>query len=324
MARNEKIRKEFSAEDRFMEPDFSPNKKNVLERQAEIWMTPELKEAARALQQAWEISHDEQMGALHIQDVNLKFASFEVRATFLKSLENLAKIMNPNFPRTFPLPKPIASQSSNLDEVWLNFWYKYFLPDAFDTVMQDVAGTERSTIPAPSDIPALAKACLAAYGSGFIRMDLVVYEGVDRSVVDSLTESLRLAQTRLIKFLQQLKSCLADPKVHRVVILGADRFEVDGVPKEFTGAALRALLALALLRTRSEFRLEDFARFYHGGDTSDARTDFDNAMKALKKELPNIAAQTPSQNHRSILGIKFLVDIRDDAMVKRLAGFYKK
>ena len=111
---------------------------------ADIWITGKLKEAAKALQNAWESIHDEQMAELNIRDVSLKFADFEKRAAFYGELVELAKLVNPNFPGTYPLPKPIASQSSNrLDEVWLNLWYKYFLPDAFDTVMQDVAGTER-------------------------------------------------------------------------------------------------------------------------------------------------------------------------------------
>lgn len=103
-------------------------------------MTPELKDSAQALQKAWEISHDDQMGSLNIRDVNLKFASHEQRAAFLKSLEHLARLVNPNFPSTFPLPQASESPKTNVDRgFWTNFWYKYFLPDAFDTVMQDVA-----------------------------------------------------------------------------------------------------------------------------------------------------------------------------------------
>ena len=51
-------------------------------------------------------------------------------------------------------------------------------------------------------------------------MDLIANEGADRSVVDSLTESLREAQNHLLKFLERLVLCLSDPKVHRVIIYG--------------------------------------------------------------------------------------------------------
>jgi len=104
MASKENIRKELGAEDRELTPDYSRQKQASV-GQADIWMTPELKEVAKALQKSWSFSHDEQMASLNIRDINLKFASHEKRASFLKSLEHLAKFVNPNFPSTFPLPK---------------------------------------------------------------------------------------------------------------------------------------------------------------------------------------------------------------------------
>lgn len=101
----------------------------------------------------------------------------------------------------------------------------------FDGVMQDVAGTELDTIPAKLEILRQAKACLAAYEIAFVRMDVVVEEGADRSVVDSLTGSLREAHSRLRKFLQLLVKSLPERGVSRVVILDQDRFEVDGMEK---------------------------------------------------------------------------------------------
>ena len=324
MAAKKITRKEIGPDDRKLEPDFSPNKQAEAVK-ADIWLTQELKEAAKALQKSWSVSHEEQMAALNIRDVNLKFSDQAKRAAFYEALEKLAKLVNPNFPSTYPLTRPDPSQPANpIDGVWLNFWYKYFLTDAFDTAMQDTAATELHIIPTRAEILKQSKAYLAAYGSGFVRMDLVADENVDRSAVDSLTESLREAQSRLMKFLQLLVKCLADPEVHHVVISEDGQFKVNGVKKEFTGAALRALLALSLLRAKDDFKLEDFARLYHGGDASDARTDFDNAMKALKKMLPKITVHTPSQNHRSVLGIKVLVCGNDNEIVRRLAGFYKK
>lgn len=318
------IRNELGDEDRNLEPHLFLDKWVEPIRQPDIWMTPELKEAAQALQKAWEISHNEQMTALAIRDVNLKFAGETKRAEFYEALVNLAKLVNPNFPSTYPLTKPSAATASVvLDGFWWNFWYKYFLPDAFDSVMQDTAGTELSTIPTQPEILVQAKAYLKAYAPGFIRMDLEVNEDVDRSAVNSLTNSLREAQSCLMKFLRQLMQSLSDPAVHRVIILGEDQFEVDGAKKEFTGAALRALLVLAKLRDKADFKLEDFARLYHGGSVSDARTDFDNAMKALKRELPNTTSQTPSQNHRSVAGIRFQVRVSDEAIAKRLVNLHK-
>jgi len=291
---------------------------------ADIWVTAKLKEAAKALQNSWEISHAEMMTDLGIRDVSLKFAGEVNRAAFYEDLVRLAGLVNPNFPSTYPLPKLTSKSQKPMDEVWLNFWFKYFLPDTFDAVMQDVAGTDQNTIPAQPEIFVQAKAYLTTYGPGFIRMSLVANEGAERGAVESLTNSLREAQTRLMNFLEGVVYCMSDPEIHRVIIKEDGRFEVDGVNREFTGAAMRAVLALAHLRKEAVFKLDDFARLYHGGKVIDARTDFDNAMKALKKELPKTAAQPPSHNHRSVIGIKFLVFASDDSISKRLASFYKK
>ena len=285
-------------------------------------MTPELRKAAQALQKAWEISHDEQMGVLAIRDVTLKFGGQREQSGFYNALVNLAKLVNPNFPGTYPIAKPTTS-STGLDGFWLNFWYKYLLPDVFGAVMLDTAGTELNTIPTQPNIIVQAQAYLKTYGPGFIRMDLVVNDGVDRGVVDSLTGSLREAQIQLLNFLRQLVQCVSDPEVHRVIILGQDEFEVDGESREFTGAALRALLALARLRDQADFKLDDFAELY-SGSTSDSRTDFDNAMKALKRELPNLSGHTPLQNHRAMKGIRFQVRVSDQEIERRLGNLRKK
>ena len=285
MASKKNIRAKAIAENRTLLPAaFRDNRVEAVK--PDIWITPELKAAARAVQNAWSASHGEQMVDLNIQEVGLKFPDQAKRMAFYEALAKLAELVDPNFPRSCPLPKPDVPQSPNpIEVVWLNFHYKYFLPATFDTVTEDVAATNLSTIPFQLEILNQAKAYLAAYGPGFVRMKLGVDENVDQSAVDSLTNSLSEAQRRLMNFLQQLVHCMADPEMHRVVILADGRFEVDGVEKKFTGAALRALLALALLRMKANFRLEEFAPLYHGGDTSDARTDFDNAMTALKKEL---------------------------------------
>ena len=323
MATKQNIRTEYTDEDRNL--DFDPSLTNpVSVGRQDIWITQELKLAAIALKKTLSINRDEQMTEARIEDVDLKFDTHKKRAEFFDALGKLATLVNPNFPRTYPLHKPCAPESSTTaDGVWLNFWYKYFLPDVFATVIEDVAATEQQIIPAPSEVVACAQSYLAAYDLGFIRMALTVDENVDQGAVDSLTESLRETQSGLTKFLRLLVQCLAGPETTRVVIHNEDQIEVNGVTKEFTGAALKALLTLILLRDQAEFKLQDFAKLFHGEDAGDAKTDFDNAMKALKKMLPSISSSTPSKNLRAINGLKFLV-LADKALIfkrlKRLNG----
>jgi len=299
----------------------------AIAKQVEVWITEPLKQAAKALQKSWNLSHDDQMAALNIRDVELKFTGAEQRGAFLEALEKSAKLINVNFPSTYPLPKPNATGSQNTDAadgIWMHFWWKYFLPDAFDVVMQDVAATELNTIPASADILKQAQAYLNAFTVPFVRMELAADEGMYVSVVGLLTESLREAQNRLVKFLKLLVESMPEPGVHRVIIRGENQIEVDGKPTEFKGAALRALLSLALLRDQSEFKVQMFAKNYHGGDVVEARHDFDNALDALKKKLPGISpSKASSENYRKVSGLKFLVLVDDAAISKQLRGLYK-
>jgi len=296
-------------------------------KQVDIWVTEPLKQAAKALQKSWNLSHDEQMTALNIRDVELKFIGGEQRTAFLGALEKSAKLINVNFPSTYPLPKPNATGSQNTDAadgVWMHFCWKYFLPDVFDVVMQDVAATELNTIPASADILKQAQTYLNAFTVPFIRMELAADEGMDVSAVESLAKSLREAQSRLVKFLKLLVESMPEPGVHRVIIREENQFEVDGEQTVFRGAALRALLSLALLRDKKEFKVQQFAEFYHGGNTDIARTDFDNAMKALRKKLPGISSSKAlSENYRKVSGIKFLVLVDNAAINEQLRGLYK-
>ena len=92
-----------------------------------------------------------------------------------------------------------------------------------------------------------------------------------------------------MKFLELLMESTPQPGMHQILIRGENEIEVDGIPREFEGAALRALLSLALLD--QEFKVDEFALHYNGRKPVEARTDFDNAMRALKRVLPNIAEE---------------------------------
>jgi hypothetical protein len=189
--------------------------------------------------------------------------------------------------------------------------------------MQDAAVTKMNSIPVQAETVTQAQAYVRAYGIGFVRMELVAEEGMDISMVDSLTESLREIQSRLVEFLKILVAEMPSANTHQVVIGNADEFEVDGKPTKFKGAQLRALLALALLREKREFKMQDFAKNYHGGNTVDARHDFDNGFNALRKMLPKISRQA-SEHNRTVNGIKFQVLVADTEITERLRSLHKK
>ena len=99
---------------------------------------------------------------------------------------------------------------------------------------------------------------------------------------------------------------------------------MDSKPTEFKGAALRALLSLVLLRDKTEFKVQEFAKLYHGENTVIARSDFDNAMKALREKLPGISSSKAlSEHYRTVSGIKFQVLLDNAAISKQLHSLHK-
>ncbi len=318
--------------ERKIERDLFPEKKPEVVKPkkvepVQVLISAQLKQAADLLQKAWGQHQEEQMVELDIENVLLKFTNDELRETFLDSLKKLAPLINRNFPSTHPLTKPAEHELENPHKakgVWTGFWRKYFLPSVFDELMQDIVGTNLDSIFTQPGTLKIAQAYLDAYAMGFVRMELDVEEGADHSAVETLTNSLREGQVLFVKFLKLLVKSLPASDVHRVIIQKENKIEVDGKQSAIKGAALRALLALALLRNEAEFTVEEFAKLYHGGSVDDAKTDFDNAIKALTKELPQISSQTPSKGHRTITGITFVMNENDAVISKRLAGFYKK
>ena len=291
----------------------------------QIWITEPLKQAAKALQKSWGISQEEQMTGLGIDEVKLKFTDAEQRGAFLKGLGKLAKLINPNFPHTHPLTMPTKSKLPDpyvADGVWTVFWRKYFLPDVFSEVMNDVGGTQLYTLTSNRDTANQARAYLAAFSFPFIRMELATDEDMDEGVVEALTDSMREAQRLLVDFLNLLVAAMPAKDMHRVIIHGENQIEVNGKPTVFKGAALRALLALALLRDQTDFKVQTFAKHYHGGDVVEARHDFDNAMKPLKKMLPKLTWKA-SENNRTLSGVSFLVRESNATLTKRLKSLHK-
>ena len=157
----------------------------------------------------------------------------------------------------------------------------------------------------------------------FLRLDLRAGEGADADMVEKMERHLVDSQRKLIVFLRLLLESLPNEGEHRIIIQGPNQFVVDGQPRAFDGAALRALLALVLLREKREFKVQEFATLYHGGNADIARTDFDNGFKALKKDLPHIS-RTASESIRSVSGVKFHVNASDAAIKERLKSLYKK
>jgi hypothetical protein len=198
-----------------------------------------------------------------------------------------------------------------------------FRPEVFSELIDDLVKTDLDTLPMPAGIQALAEHYLKAFSVPFIRFDLCAGENAGHEIIATLEQTLADSQKRLVTFLKRLLESLPKDGEHRVIIRAAGEFEVDGERKDFTGAALRALLTLVLLREKSEFHVDEFAKNYNGKKPVEARHDFDNGLNALLKELPKIS-RTASESNRSVGGIKFRVLVPDAAITERLRNLHKK
>jgi hypothetical protein len=257
---------------------------------------------------------------LGIENIRIKFSDDERRKLFLNALKKLAPLINLNFPNTYPIVGISNTETPDqLDagDCWTGFWRGYFLPDIFDELVNDLIGTELKTLQTKTETISNASAYLAAFTVLFIRVDLDADEGMDQGTIESLTEALRNTQIQLVKFLRLLVAAMPAKDVHRVAILDENQIEVDGKISGIKSAALRALLSLALLRGNSEFNVEQFAKFYHGGDPVEARHDFDNAMKALKKHLPKLD-WTSAEGIRTVRNLIMRVEVNNAEIEKRL------
>lgn len=312
---------EYGVPERKSEPDLFLDKQaeqaKQPDKQNQIWVTEQLKSAAREFYNSWHQTHTEKLADLSIDSLRVKFKDAETKDQFARLLTFFAEHCKGQLSTGVPLPN---SETSGL---LVLMRLEFFRPDVFSELLSDLLNTEAATIPLPADKRELAEQYLEAFGIPFIRFDLCAAEGTDPDTVAQLERTLADSQKKLVVFLKRLMESLPSRNDHRVIIHGTNDFEVDGEQKQFKGAALRALLALALLREKGEFHVDDFAKLYNGKKPVEARHDFDNGFNALKKELPKIARKA-SENNRTISGIKFRLLINDAVITERLGKLHKK
>jgi hypothetical protein len=289
----------------------------LAEAQSQIWVTKELKATARDFFNSWHQTQTEKLAELNIDSVRIKFKDAETVEGFARLLNLFAAFYNGHLSSGVPLPASVVGSQNLVMRLEL------FRPEVFSELIDDLVKTDLDTLPMPAGIQALAEHYLKAFSVPFIRFDLCAGENAGHEIIATLEQTLADSQKRLVTFLKRLLESLPKDGEHRVIIRAAGEFEVDGERKDFTGAALRALLTLVLLREKSEFHVDEFAKNYNGKKPVEARHDFDNGLNALLKELPKIS-RTASESNRSVGGIKFRVLVPDAAITERLRNLHKK
>ena len=244
----------------------------------EVWVTPELQQAAQNFDKSWGSSHHEALIDQKIQFVELKFKDAATKKKFFAALKPFADCYKLHFSSGVVLPDE-GEAKGVIQAVRLEF----FRPDIFSEIVQDVAKTDLDSVAIKPTDHELAKLYSAAFTIPFVRMDLQVGEEVDAGDIESLRKTLAASQKSLVLFLELLLKAWPLESGHRVVVHAVNKIEVNGELREIKGAAKRALLALVLLRDKPVFSTKEFVQHYNGEtNPAEPRHDFDNAMKALR------------------------------------------
>lgn len=282
----------------------------------EVWVTPELKKAATMFGNSWDASYTEELADFDIRFVQLKFRSAHAKQGFLASLKSFSERCKNHFSTDVVFPNDSSGVTATLR-------IEYFRPNIFEEIVRDLAKTNLRAIPIQSEFGELAKLYVGAYATPIIRVDVCGDEDADPSRIDALENRLTDSQLRLLEFLKLLVASLPSANGHIVVVHDVKRIEVDGESRAITGAAKRALLALALMRNNPTFKAADFVRHYNGEKTPlEPRHDFDNAKKALENILPNMKVETGGGN-RTVKNVQFRVAISDVEIQRHLEFLYK-
>ena len=283
-----------------------------------IWVTKELKAVAQDFFNSWDLTYAELLTDHSIDSVQLKFKDAETRNNFLKLLKPFVELNKKHISSGIPFPSSGDAKSQTV-----TMRLDFFRPDVFSELVKDLTKTKEATIPILPEIRALAERYLEAFSIAFVRFELCAADGADQGTVEALERTLADSLKKLVAFLKQLLASLPSNSEHLVIIRGVDEIEVDGEPMEIKGAALRALLALALLRDKLVISVDEFAKCFNGRKPVEARHDFDNGFNALKKHLPKISRERGSEKHRTVSGIKIRTQIDDAAITKRLRSLHK-
>ena len=111
---------------------------------------------------------------------------------------------------------------------------------------------------------------------------------------------------------------------HHIVKIAQDMsLEVDGKNMEGSGAAVRAVIALACVRDEKWFLATDLNNLYYGTHTEgEAASEFTTIIRGAKRLLPRLAYQSDHQGKRSISEVHFVVSATNQQLKQELSSIY--
>ena len=291
-------------EDTFCSPDNTPSQV--------VLVDDKLKKLASAYIDAWRQCDHEYIDQ-ELPDLCARFLRTVDAATALQQVELFADYVFKKKAPSLKLLKQVANENLHLPA-------RIILPEIFLWPATDIAdSTNDHDIKRGCDVEA-AKLYLDIFTSThFKRLVLANSTGSVSKERKQLLANVQAAQECLVAY---LKSMVKQTRRH-VVKIGKDMaIEIDGETVETKGAAKRALLALALMRDKTNFSTTEFSHVYYGtGHTQgESASEFTTAIRDAKKLVPGLSYQSDNKGHRTVSGIYFVMQADDTQLKQSIAG----
>lgn len=274
-----------------------------------VRITEELKRAATAALAAFASLDPNDLAGAEIEAVSLKYDGIEAAQAVAKAAKRLAKFFAPRY---WQMQKVHVEVEADGEHGRVNLPWDLVLPGYFDTRIADVAKTELDLLEIDAWLVEAARVfCTTFPTENLIRIDLVP-RGEECKSAECLEceKVIPALLTALREFAAALAGAAVTGPHHVVTITGKELSELeikrDGEVVKFgkKNAPLRALLALALLRNRVDFTVEEFVTLYQGKPSDDPGKTFNNAVKELRAFFAHLDNAIDC-GRRSVSGLVF-------------------
>ena len=276
-----------------------------------VQINAELKRSATVAFEKIGTPHLDDLEEAHIETVSLKYDRLESAQRVAQAVARLAEHLEP---RQCQLQKPKVVAEADRGHGRVGLPLELVVPGCFDDLIVDIATTSLELL----EVYVCVVEAAHLFCSAFQARKLICIDLVPNGDHGKTPECRRCEREvpavfeAILGFAEALSAAAAAPPCHRVTIEGTElgnlKVRQDGESVNFGkhNAALRALLALALLREQPAFSTEEFARLYLGASkpSGDPGKTLNNAMNELGSFFAQVGYQV-NRGKRSVTGLSF-------------------
>ena len=194
-------------------------------------------------------------------------------------------------------------------DAYLVMLLDHYLPTCFLELIDDLATTKSAEYRISGNLAYL----LGRFTDAFRATKPVRINAIR---ISAFNEQIEQAHESLLKLLECIDLHRMPTKAHRVEIAineeGRPTCSINGAPKEI-GREIRTLCALALLRRKDSFSVNDFSKLYFGEIDGESDKRFDTCMAQVRP----LRAAALGEGRRRLVGTMFVIEGGDDTCIER-------